>query len=192
SKVPVILFMDIVGYSKLNFDREQKESIELLNRVVGEALATTECPWDDVVCLPTGDGMCLCFISDTDIPLKVATQVQISLEKENQMRKKPKKKIRVRMGIHLGNVLRIQDLKGSFNLAGSAINLAQRAMDCGNEGHILCTYDAYKQLTRMQQEYKQRLKPFRDYFVVKHGLRLKLYNYIDSQDGVGNPKDPRQ
>lgn len=193
SNVPVILFMDIVGYSKLIFDTEQKEAIGLLNRVVRDALQVADCKWDDVVCLPTGDGMCLCFISGTDNPLKVATEVQVILAKENQNRKrgdkKAKKKINVRMGIHLGNVLRIEDLKGSFNLAGAAINLTQRAMDCGGKGHILCTPDAYKQLAQIEG-YKKRFKPFPT-FTVKHGVRLKLYNYCDSQDGIGNPQDPR-
>lgn len=192
SKIPVILFMDIVGYSKLSFDREQKDAIDLLNDVVRTALATTSCLWEDVVCLPTGDGMCLCFISATDIALKVAAEVQIDLARKNrECVKERKKKVCVRMGIHLGNVLRIHDLKYSFNLAGAAINLAQRAMDCGNEGHILCTQDAYKQLVQMEKQYKQSLKPIPKLFTVKHGLRLKLYNYC-TQNGVGNPKDPRE
>jgi class 3 adenylate cyclase len=195
SNVPIILFMDIIDYSKLSFDKEQKRAIDLLNDAVRTALKAVHCQWEDVVCLPTGDGMCLCFITGTDIPLRVAAEVQKVLARKNRARRRngkgSRKEICVRMGIHLGNVLRIDDLKRSYNLAGSAINLAQRAMDCGGKGHILCTTAAYRQLVGIEKQYKQRLKAFEKPFKIKHNLLLRLYNYC-TEDGIGNPKDPRE
>jgi class 3 adenylate cyclase len=90
SNLASILFMDIVGYSKLKRDDDQREAIELLNRLVVDALSRTGCRLDDVVCLPTGDGMCLCFSSITDGPLMVAEEVQVTLAEENKRRKRRK------------------------------------------------------------------------------------------------------
>jgi class 3 adenylate cyclase len=187
SLVP-ILFMDIVGYSKLRRDDDQREAIELLNSLVLEALSIVDCSLDDVIYLPTGDGMCLCFSSITDGPLMIAESVQIGLAKENKRRARHKK-ILIRMGIHCGNVLRIKDLKGSYNLAGAAINVAQRAMSCGDNGHILCTREAYKEFIKMK-DYKHALKPIKRSFLVKHGVRLALYNYVRPDRSVGNLNAP--
>src|SRR5436190_17670559 len=76
SNIVPILFMDIVGYSKLKLDDDQKQAIELLNRLVKQALAEGGYDLDHVVCLPTGDGMCLCFIRGSDGPLVVGGRVQ--------------------------------------------------------------------------------------------------------------------
>lgn len=189
SNLSSILFMDIVGYSRLKRDDDQREAIELLNRLVLNALSAAGCRLEDVVCLPTGDGMCLCFSSVTDGPLMVAEKVQVALAEENRGRKR--QKLKVRMGIHCGNVLRITDLKGSYNLAGAAINIAQRAMSCGDGGHILCTREAYREFIKMK-DYQRVLKPIQQSFTVKHGVRLKLYNYVRPDRHVGNPEVPQQ
>jgi class 3 adenylate cyclase len=188
SNIVPILFMDIVGYSKLPSDDEQKGAIELLNRLVRKALPAASCTLDDVICLPTGDGMCLCFIKNTDAPLVVAAHVQRQLSK--QQPPSVKKKIEVRMGVHYGNVLRVTDLKHSYNLAGAAINISQRAMSFGDEGHILCTKEMFQQLRGMK-DYKEVIKPIKKTFIAKHGLPLKLYNYHRMEEGFGNPKDPK-
>jgi class 3 adenylate cyclase len=189
SNIVPILFMDIVGYSMLSTDEEQKNAVELLNRLVRKALPAANCTLDDVICLPTGDGMCLCFIKTSDGPLTVAAKVQQQLAKQQPA--PGKRKIEVRMGIHSGNVLRITDLKGSYNLAGAAINISQRAMSFGDEGHILCTEEAYEHLKGMK-DYKEAIKRIRKDFIAKHGLPLRLYNYHRLEKGFGNPKDPKR
>lgn len=182
-----ILFMDIVGYSRLRLDEEQKDAVELLHRMVKQALEETGYHLDDVVCLPTGDGMCLCFSKNIDGPLLVGARVQAMLARQRAA--KPRHRIKVRMGIHSGNVLRIKDLKGSYNLAGAAINVSQRAMSCGDEGHILCTMDAYK-IFRGMKNYRKALRPIKEPFTVKHKLRLRLYNYFREDEGFGNCDEP--
>jgi|GEM_PF-6770640 len=187
SNIVPILFMDIVGYSRLKLDDDQKRAVELLNEFVKQALEETGYDLDDVVCLPTGDGMCLCFSTGTDGPLMVGARVQALLAQQKVA--KQKRPIRVRMGIHSGNVLRITDLKGGYNLAGAAINISQRAMNCGDEGHILCTMDAYK-IFRGMKDYRKTLKPIKEPFIVKHDARLRLYNYFREEEGFGNCNEP--
>jgi len=124
-----VLFMDIVGYSKLLIN-EQHELLQELNRIVRatEAFRAAEAA-GKLIRLPTGDGMALAFATTPEAP------VQCALEISNALKSLPE--LRVRMGIHSGPVSGLSDVNDHSNIAGAGINMAQRVMDCGNAGHIL-------------------------------------------------------
>lgn len=180
SAMAIMLFMDIVDYSRRETDEELKECTDVLNNVVLEALRKAGCDLDDVICLPSGDGMCLCF-RDHKKPLKVAVHIHEGLRKGD---------IKLRMGIHHGGISRVTDLKGWHNLSGDAINLTQRTMDFGDEHHILCTEEAFKLFKRMRDD-RKLFKPLGK-CLVKHGVELSLFNYCCDIKKVGNPKDPQK
>lgn len=183
NKIAMMLFMDIIGYSKIETDIEQIKTINTLNTIVLGALDRAGCHIDDVICLPTGDGMCLCF-TDPSKPLSVAEEIQKDLlgGAGGEMK--------LRMGIHTGGVVRVNDLKGWANLAGDAINMTQRAMDYGDEWHILCTADACQLLKRIKGV-KNSLNLLGD-CEVKHGTILELYNYFCNKKNIGNPSRPQK
>ena len=79
--------------------------------------------------LPTGDGGALVFRTTPEAPVLCA------LEIARQLKNHPE--LCVRMGIHSGPVNEITDLNEQANIAGAGINMAQRVMDCGDNGHIL-------------------------------------------------------
>src|SRR5260370_35817647 len=124
-----VLFMDIVSYSLLPMDH-QSEEIQQLQDIVRDlpdfklALAA-----DELICLPSGDGMALAFFGDPTPPLRCARQIAIALKKNQRFE--------LRMGIHTGQDYRIADVSATRNVAGGGINFAQRVMDCGDGGHIL-------------------------------------------------------
>jgi class 3 adenylate cyclase len=124
-----VLFIDVVGYSKLLIN-EQGELLQQLNQIVRStnqfrnAEATGE-----LIRLPTGDGMALVFLRSAEAP------VQCALEINQALRSCPE--IRLRMGVHSGPVNQVSDVNDRSNLAGAGINIAQRVMDCGDAGHIL-------------------------------------------------------
>src|SRR6476659_6871896 len=124
-----VLFIDIVGYSKLLIN-EQSEQIQKLKEIVRGTqqfrLAEAE---GKLIRLPTGDGGALVFRTNLEAPVLCA------LEISKELRKHPE--LRVRMGIHSGPVNEITDLNEQANIAGAGINIAQRVMDCGDAGHIL-------------------------------------------------------
>src|SRR4029077_3203235 len=124
-----VLFIDIVGYSKLLIN-EQRESLEELNQVVRstESFRAAEAA-GKFTRLPTGDGMALVFSTTPDEPVECALQIGKAL--------KNRPELRVRMGVHSGPVSGITDVNDRSNIAGGGINLAQRVMDCGDAGHIL-------------------------------------------------------
>src|ERR1700758_3598195 len=124
-----VLFIDIVGYSKLNI-HEQSEQLETLKRIVRgtEQFRKAEAE-GKLLRLPTGDGGALVFRTTPEAPVLCAMEIG------KQLKKYPE--LKVRMGIHSGPVNEITDLNEQANIAGAGINIAQRVMDCGDAGHIL-------------------------------------------------------
>jgi class 3 adenylate cyclase len=124
-----VLFIDIVGYSKL-FITDQSEQLQTLKEIVRatEQFRSAEAA-GKLLRLPTGDGGALVFRTSPDAPVLCAIEIARAL--------KDYPKLRVRMGIHSGPVNEISDLNEQANIAGAGINMAQRVMDCGDAGHIL-------------------------------------------------------
>src|SRR5246127_426590 len=124
-----VLFIDIVGYSKLLIS-EQSEQLQKLKEIVrgAEQFRSAEAE-GKLLRLPTGDGGALVFRTTPEAPVLCALEIASELKKHPELK--------VRMGIHSGPVNAITDLNEQANIAGAGINIAQRVMDCGDAGHIL-------------------------------------------------------
>jgi TolB-like protein/Tfp pilus assembly protein PilF len=175
-----VLFIDIVGYSKLLID-QQRDYLHTLNEVVREtdSFRAAEAA-GKLTRLPTGDGMALVFATTPDAPVSCALQVSKALRSHPELR--------VRMGIHSGPVSGITDVNDRSNVAGAGINLAQRVMDCGDAGHILLSKHVAEDL-----EHYPRWRPCLHDLgecEVKHGVRVSLVNFYT--DEVGNPAPPEK
>src|SRR5438128_928129 len=175
-----VLFIDIVGYSKLLID-EQRDYSHTLNEVVREtdSFRAAEAA-GKLTRLPTGDGMALVFATTPDAPVSCALQVSKALRSHPELR--------VRMGIHSGPVSGITDVNDRSNVAGAGINLAQRVMDCGDAGHILLS----KHVADDLEQYRQWRSHLHDLgeCEVKHGVRVHAVNLYT--DEVGNPEVPEK
>lgn len=175
-----VLFMDVVGYSKFLID-QQKEVLEKLQEIVSE---TTEFrraqARQQLISLPTGDGIALVFFGDVVAPVRCALSISREL--------KPHPEIQMRMGIHSGPVYRVADINRNQNVAGGGINIAQRVMDCGDGGHILLSKEVVDVLTAVS-EWSEYLHDFGE-VEVKHGVRLHIFNLLRSE--VGNPEKPKK
>ncbi len=124
-----VLFMDMVGYSKLLLD-EQRELQERLSEIVKETQQVQAAEAAGrLIRIPTGDGMALVFFNSPETPVRCAIEISQALKESPH--------IRLRMGIHSGPVNQVQDVNDRTNVAGAGINIAQRVMDCGDAGHIL-------------------------------------------------------
>src|SRR5439155_20490565 len=124
-----VLFIDIVGYSKLLIN-EQHELLQELNQVVRTTETFRAAEADGkLIRLPTGDGMALAFATTPDAPVQCALEISKALKSHPELR--------VRMGVHSGAVSGMTDVNDRSNVAGAGINMAQRVMDCGDAGHIL-------------------------------------------------------
>jgi len=168
-----ILFLDIVGYSKLLAD-EQKELIQELNHVVRETkqFQTAEAE-GKLTRLPTGDGIVLVFMNNPEAPLECALEISQKLQSRPQLK--------LRMGIHSGPVNPVADVNDQANLAGAGINIAQRVMSCGDAGHILLS----KHFAEDLEHYAHWRSHLHDVgrVEVKHGARIPIVNLYTDQLG---------
>src|SRR6266853_1130776 len=105
-----VLFIDIVGYSKLR-TTEQSAHIEKLRKIVRgtDQFRTAEAE-GKLLRLPTGDGGALVF-RNLEAPVLCAVEIA------NALRDHPE--LRVRMGIHSGPVNEVTDLNEQANIAGA-------------------------------------------------------------------------
>ena len=175
-----VLFIDIVGYSKLLIT-EQTEQIQKLKEIVRgtEQVRLAEAE-GKLLRLPTGDGGALVFRTSPEAPVLCAIEISKELKKYPELR--------VRMGIHSGPVNEVVDLNEQSNIAGAGINLAQRIMDCGDAGHILLS----KRVTDDLEHYPQWRSRLHDLgeCEVKHGVRVSVVNLYTHD--VGNPQRPQK
>ena len=174
-----VLFVDIVGYSKLLLD-EQKAQLRQLTDIVLATPQVSESTNEQLIRLPTGDGMALVFRNSSEEPARCALELAQAL--------KQCPGVLVRMGIHSGPVCEVIDVGGRTNIAGAGINMAQRVMDCGDAGHILLSQRVADDLMQYRQ-WSAQLHDLGE-CEVKHGVRIHVVNlYTDS---LGNAQVPQK
>ena len=175
-----VLFIDIVGYSKLSIN-DQHAAVEKLNQIVraSEQFQKAEA-CSRLLKIPTGDGMALVFYTSPEAPAQCAVEISRALKEHPRLQ--------LRMGIHSGPVRGIVDVNERGNLAGAGINMAQRVMDCGDAGHILLS----KHVAEDLEEYEHWRPLLHDLgsCEAKHGMRVSVVNLYDDQ--FGNAKLPRR
>ena len=175
-----VLFIDIVGYSKLSIS-DQHAAIEELNQVVraSQEFQRAEAA-SRLTRIPTGDGMALAFYTGPEAPAQCAVEISRAL--------KGHPRLQLRMGIHSGPVGGVLDVNERANLAGAGINIAQRVMDCGDAGHILVSKHVAEDL-----EHYPRWQPYLHDLgecEVKHAVRISVVNFYTN--GAGNSAVPEK
>jgi TolB-like protein/class 3 adenylate cyclase/Flp pilus assembly protein TadD len=173
-----VLFIDIVGSSKLSIN-DQRAAIDELTQAVrtSEQFQKAEAA-GRLIKIPTGDGMALVFYKSPEEPVECALEISRALKEHRQLR----------MGVHSGPVSGVIDVNGQANLAGAGLNMAQRVMDCGDAGHILLS----KRVADDLGEYEHWRPLLYDLgeCEVKHGMRMSIVNL--HADEVGNPQLPKK
>src|SRR5437660_3218234 len=174
-----VLFMDIVGYSKLLVD-EQSDLTRQLNQIVRntDQVHSAEAK-EKLIRLPTGDGMALVFFASPEAP------VQCALEISRALKEKPA--VKVRMGIHSGPVNAVSDVNERENVAGAGINIAQRVMDCGDAGHILLSKRVAEDLGQYAR-WREHLHELGQ-IEVKHTVRIDVVNFYNDEAGNAEPPE---
>src|SRR5438034_4106483 len=175
-----VLFIDIVGYSKLLVN-EQAGLLRERHQLVSGTREFREAEAEGkLIRLPTGDGMALVFRTDPEAPAQCALEIARALKEHPR--------IALRMGIHSGPVNEVVDVNQRQNIAGAGINMAQRVMDCGDAGHIFVSKHVAEDL-----EQHDRWRPLLHDLgscEVKHGVRIEISNLYS--DEVGNPQLPKK
>src|SRR5438552_2688670 len=175
-----VLFIDIVGYSKLSIN-DQHAAVEELNQIVrASAQFQNAEAAGRLIKITTGDGMALVFYTTPEAPAHCAVEISRALKEHPRLQ--------LRMGIHSGPVSGVIDVNNRPNLAGAGVNMAQGVMDCGDAGHVLLS----KHVAEDLEEYDHWRPLLHDLGAceVKHGMRVAIVNL--HADQVGNPQLPKK
>ena len=179
-EIAYVLFIDIIGYSKLLVD-QQRRLLEVLNEIVRgtEQFQRAEVN-NRLITIPTGDGMALVFYNTPEAPVECALEISRALKEHPELK--------LRMGVHSGAVSGVVDVSGRANIAGAGINVAQRVMDCGDTGHILLSKHVAEDLEQLGH-WKRHLHDLGD-TEVKHGAHVSVVNLYTEE--LGNPEVPQK
>ena len=175
-----VLFMDVVGYSKLLVN-EQREIVHQLNQIVRKTAQFRKSEaGGKLISIPSGDGMALVFFQSPEEPVQCALEISRVLKNHPRMR--------LRMGVHSGPVDQVKDVNERSNVAGAGINIAQRVMNCGDAGHILVSKRVADDLAQdsLWQPHLHDLGEIE----VKHGVRAQVVNLYTEE--LGNPGVPEK
>jgi len=179
-EIAYVLFIDIVGYSKLLVD-QQRRLLETLNQIVRgtEPFRKAEAN-HRLITIPTGDGMALVFYNTPEAPVECALEVSRAVKEHPELK--------LRMGVHSGPVSGVMDVSGRANIAGAGINIAQRVMDCGDAEHILLSKHVAEDLEQLGHWHKHLHDLGQT--EVKHGANISVVNLYTSE--LGNPEVPQR
>src|SRR6202171_3784713 len=113
-----VLFIDIVGYSKLSIN-DQRAAIDELTQAVraSEQFQNAEAA-ARLIKIPTGDGMALVFYKSPEEPVECALEISRALKEHPRLQ--------LRMGVHSGPVSGVMDENGQDLHAPGGVNLAER------------------------------------------------------------------
>src|SRR6202035_4622321 len=89
-----VLFIDLVGYSKLLIE-EQKKWLRHLTDIVLATPQVREATDEQLVRLPTGDGMALVFRQSAEEPARCALEITEALQKDSSAKEKPQLRLRM-------------------------------------------------------------------------------------------------
>lgn len=173
-----VLFIDVVGYSRLLIN-EQSALLAELNQLVRttDHFRTAEAA-GKLIRIPVGDGMALVFFTSPEAPVQCALEICKALQEHPH--------IHLRMGIHSGPVDPVRDVNDRSNVAGAGMNIAQRIMDCADDGHILLSKRVAEDLAQYGH-WKSRLHDLGE-IEVKHGAVVSVFNLYG--EGFGNSQVP--
>lgn len=176
-----VLFIDMVGYSKLPMDRAKFLVTKFQQTVqkTGEYLRAKS--RNELIFRPTGDGGALVFMGNPEAPVRCAIELNKEFASDSEMK--------LRMGVHSGPVYVVEGSlrPGDIDVLGDGINTAQRVMDCGDSRHIL--------LSGVTANFLSHVGRWSDFLhdlgeaEVKHGVKVRLFNLY--YEGVGNPDAPQ-
>lgn len=179
TKLAHVLFLDIVGYSKLPTDEQKQVSMRLKEIVRATPQVSRARTEDELITLSTGDGMALVFFDSPLAPVECAVAIQRELTPSD---------FKLRMGINSGLVQLVMDVNDKLNVAGGGINTAQRVMDCGDGGHILVSRRVADDLSQFRK-WEPMLHDLGQ-VAVKHDVSVHVVNLYS--DTVGNPALPQK
>ncbi len=146
-----VLFLDIVGYSKVPVDQQLSTKLNF-NNAVSCLLGSLE--REECIHLDTGDGCAICYLGDPEKIYPIAVKLQqkfFNLDQTSDVC------YQVRLGLNLGPIKIIKDLNGERNCIGNGINDAQRVMGFAEDNQLLVSRSYYDIVSSLSSLYTDQL-----------------------------------
>jgi hypothetical protein len=173
TQIAHILFIDIVGYSKESINAQGRLLSELSRLVTECQTYQTAKAADQLMAFPNGDGMWILFSGDLVAPASCAAELAQHVKTTSGLS--------IRMGIHSGPVRFQKDISGTQNVVGDGINMANRVMNMGDDGHIVLSAQ-YASWLKHFEEWAPLIRPL-GFGTTKHGEVLELYTLVSDKFG---------
>ena len=171
--------IDIVNFSVGRTIEAQTWMIQSLNRVVRLAIASMEVDAGRVLCLPTGDGVCVCLIDladPFDLDIRIALSVLEQLYGLSLVQTSSERRFAVRIGLNENQDNLVTDIGGGLNVVGLGINSAHRIMSLAGPFQLFMGVSVHARLSQ-RALYRDHLHAVDA--IVKHGERMLSYAYHD-------------
>ncbi|MHB8636309.1 MAG: ATP-binding protein [Fimbriimonadaceae bacterium] len=173
SEIAYVLLLDIVAYSLLSLESQARVTASF-RRIVREGCDEVRPPHrHGPLALDRGDGVALVFFGGP------AWAVDCTIALVGELRRAD---IEVRAGLHLGPIVRVQDVNDQLTVAGPAINLAERVMSCADGGQLLFSAAA-SEMAIEQSTWGPFLEDLGEH-EVKHGVKVRLLNFVNDSCGT--------
>jgi len=170
-----VLFMDIVGYSKLSVDQQMMVK-QHFSTLVSDSLRIL--PVEDCIKLDTGDGLAMCYLGAPEDVLYVAVGLRDAFVDVNAICGTC---YTVRMGINLGPVKILEDINGQRNTVGDGINSAQRIMSFARPNQLLVSRAYYDVISCLSDE-NPKMFAYLGVHNDKHVRKYDVYEVLAHQD----------
>ena len=173
------VYFDVVDFSKGRSIEAQTEILISLNQTISQSVASIVDLSDQTIFLPTGDGVCVCLVNlihplDLDIRIALETLDRLCVLKQSTVDLTRKYDVRVGLNENQDNL--ILDIRGSANVVGLGINMAQRIMSVAAPSRLMLGHSVFERLSQ-REAYRSWIRPADA--IVKHGQRLLCYEFFN-------------
>jgi hypothetical protein len=175
-----VLFLDIVGYSKVPVDQQLTIKLHFTDAVTRSLDSLDK---QDCIQLDTGDGCAICYLGDPEKLFPIAIHLQGIFA--GQQVTDPVQ-YQVRLGLNLGPVKVVDGISGDRNCVGAGINDAQRVMDFADENQLLVSKAYFDVVNSMSASYATQLTHLGTK-ADKHDKAHELYQLNSGQNNPGLP-----
>ena len=184
------IFLDIVNYTHERSIEAQTELIAVLNRIVKNSVRKNKIRPENILYIPTGDGMCISIINISmpfDIHLLISLDILVHLQIHNNSIEDEMRKFSLRIGINENTDNLIIDINNQKNISGSGINFASRKLSLCDTNQILVSSVVFDKIVQREKY----LKSFHRYNgEVKHGIQLSVFQYRNEEYTFLNNNTP--
>lgn len=171
-----VLFLDIVDYARRPV-AEQMTLRQRFNALLDQALQRVA--GRDRIVLDTADGAAISFLGNPEDTLFAAMSVRDAVSAEAA-----EMALAIRVGINLGPVRLVRDMKEQLNVIGDGIDVAQRVTNFAQPGQILVSRSYFEVVSRLSPELSP-LFQFQGARTDMHVREHEVYAVGPTPDSVG-------